>query len=50
MFTCAKILKLSIKIFVISPGITKGFVDENFEWNFYTFVRPNQEQLRKIYN
>jgi hypothetical protein len=26
----------------------KGFLDGNFEWNFYTFVTPNQEQLRKM--
>ena len=26
----------------------KGFVAGNFEWIFYTFIRPNQEQLRKM--
>jgi hypothetical protein len=25
----------------------KGFVDENFEWNFDTFIRANQEQNYK---
>jgi hypothetical protein len=25
----------------------KGFLDGNFESNFYTFIRPNQEQLQK---
>jgi hypothetical protein len=24
----------------------KGFEDGNFMWNFYTFTRPNREQLR----
>jgi hypothetical protein len=26
----------------------KELVDGNFEWNFYTFIRSNQEQLRKM--
>jgi hypothetical protein len=26
----------------------KEFVDGNLEWNFYTFIRLNQEQLRKM--
>jgi hypothetical protein len=26
--------------------LLKGFVGGNFEWNFYTFITPNQEQLQ----
>ena len=29
-------------------GHLTRFVDENFEWKFYTFIRPNQEHLRKM--
>ena len=32
----------------ITTCMLKGFVDGNFEWNLYTFLKPNQEQLRKI--
>jgi hypothetical protein len=28
--------------------ILKYFVNGKFEWNFYTFIRPSQEQLRKM--
>jgi hypothetical protein len=29
-------------------GQETGFVDENFMCEFYTFIRPNQEQLRRV--
>ena len=32
----------------IAKILNMGFVDGNCECIFYTFVRPNQEQLRKI--
>ena len=28
--------------------LLKGFVDGGFECNIYTFIRPNQERLRKM--
>ena len=28
--------------------LLKGFVDGNFEWNFDTFIRSNQVQLRNM--
>jgi hypothetical protein len=28
--------------------LLKGFVDGKFQWNFYTFIRPNQEQLHEM--
>jgi hypothetical protein len=28
--------------------LLKGFADENFECKVYTFLKPNQEQLREM--
>ena len=33
----------SIKLILL-----KGFLDGDFECKFYKFIRPNQEQLRKM--
>ena len=38
----------NIDHYLVIDFILKGFVDGNFEWNLYAFIRPNQVQLRKM--
>ena len=48
---CEHVYTVYIRILGVCTRYNKllnGFVDGNFKCEFYTFIRPNQEQLQKM--